>query len=102
MATPKEVVLQYWRENPLIDLTADLHQLKIPILDIKALRGDDQEEQRKQHLKDLATAEAPSHVRTVFLYDTRHFVMYHRPEVFDRLLTDSIAGRKVNDFMPVK
>lgn len=95
LATDRGVMLQYWRENPLIDLTGFLKQLKIPILNLKALRGKDQEQQHAQHLKDLQTAGVPSQVQAVFLYETRHFLMDHRPEVFDRLLADFIAGKKL-------
>jgi pimeloyl-ACP methyl ester carboxylesterase len=95
MATDRGVMLQYWRENPLIDLTGFLNQLRIPILDLKALRGKDQTQQRTQHLKDLQAAGAPAQVRTVFLYETRHVLMDHRPEEFDRLLADFIAGGKL-------
>ena len=98
MATPREVLLQYWRENVLVDLTSDLQRLKIPILDIKALRGSDIETKRAQHLEDLAKAGASDRVKTVFFYDTRHFVADHRPEAFDHTLAAFIAGRKVEDY----
>lgn len=100
MATDRDVMLQYWRENLLIDLTGFVKQLKIPLLDLKALRGKDQQQQRAQHRKDLQTAGVPPQVQTVFLYETRHFLMDHRPEVFDRLLADFVAGRKLPESVP--
>lgn len=102
MATPREVVLQYWSENPLIDLTGAMHKITAPILNIRPLRGDDQSVKREQHLADLAAADTPGTVQTVFLYDTRHFVMFHRPEVLDRLIADFLAGREVGDFVPAE
>lgn len=86
MATPKNVVLQYWRENPLIDLTADLKRVSVPILDVQALYGSNQDSSRVQHLADLAAAGAPRNVTTIFMEDTRHHVQYHRPEALDSLI----------------
>lgn len=100
MATSRTALIQYWRENTLIDLTAETRQLKIPVLDLKALRGSEPEAQRESHLEDLRAAELPPGVETVFLYDTSHFVMEHRPEVFDRLVADFLAGRELEDVRP--
>jgi hypothetical protein len=36
----------------------------------------------------------------VLLYETQHFLMDHRPEVFDRLLADFIAGKKLPEGIP--
>ncbi len=84
-----------WRVSKSFSLSFGLrHELQ------NHLRGKDQERQREQHLKDLKTAGAPAHVQTIFLYETRHFVMDHRPEIFDRLLADFIAGRKLPDSVP--
>ena len=51
MATSPDAVLQYWRENPLIDLTAALHQIAVPILDIQSFTGADQQGRRRNILK---------------------------------------------------
>lgn len=100
MATDRTALLQYWRENLLIDLSAELRALKLPILDLRAIRGGDMEHQRKQHLEVMAAERSPSNVKTVFLYDTSHFVMEHRPELFDRIVADFVAGREIQDFRP--
>ena len=99
MATPKPVLLQYWRENLLIDLTTDMKKLDIPILDIKALVNDP-ETVRRQHLADLKKAGVPAGVKTIFMYMTSHFVMIHRPLVLDSLISKFISGETITDFHP--
>jgi pimeloyl-ACP methyl ester carboxylesterase len=100
MATPREAVIQYWRENLLIDLDADLRKLRIPVLDLQPLAGPDQETKRAAHLENLRAASAPDGVRARFLFDTRHFVMFDRPEVLDRLIAHEIAGEPISDWHP--
>lgn len=100
MATDRTAMLQYWRENMLVDLTADLHQISAPILDIQSFAGKDQKKQKEQHLKTLALAKAPSNVKTVIMYDTKHFIMYHRPQALDCLIADFILGNPLSDFAP--
>jgi hypothetical protein len=63
MATSKEALLQYWRENVLIDLTAAASRLTIPILDIKCLNGQEQEQQRKTHLDNLNSVAESLNIR---------------------------------------
>lgn len=95
MATDRTSLIQYWRENPLIDLNAELRKLRLPILDIQAMRGGDYEEQKHAHLDTLKKAGSPDTVQTIFLEDTSHFVMEHRPQLLDRIVADFVAGRKV-------
>lgn len=102
MATDRTAMLQYWRENMLIDLTGYLHQIEVPILDIQAFSGKDQKGQKAQHLADLATANAPKNIQNVFMYDTKHFVMYHRPSQLDCLIEDFIKGKPLVDFAPAE
>jgi pimeloyl-ACP methyl ester carboxylesterase len=97
MATSKDVVLQYWRENFLVDLTEKTLSLRIPILDIKCLNGPNQEASRQAHIDNLTNAGIVSKVKTVFLYDTSHFVMLHRPIELDQLIRDFVEGRNVAD-----
>ncbi len=98
MATDRDVVLQYWRENMLIDLTASLHKISVPILDIQSFTGKDQTSQKLQHLKALKEANVPSNVHSIFMYDTKHFIMYHRPLAFDCIIEDFILDKPVRDF----
>ena len=51
MATDRKAMLQYWRENLLIDLTSDLQKLTIPVLDIQSFSGKDQKNQKEQYLE---------------------------------------------------
>ncbi|MCB9297695.1 MAG: alpha/beta hydrolase [Lewinellaceae bacterium] len=102
MATDREAMLQYWRENPLIDLTADLQKLSIPVLDIQSFTGADQKGQKEQYLETLRAAGAPAGVKAVFMYDTKHFIMYHRPAELDCLIESFIAGKEVVDFAPAE
>lgn len=102
MATDRKTMLQYWRENPLIGLTADLQKLSIPILDIQSFTGADQKGQKEQYLETLRAAGAPANVQPVFMYDTKHFIMYQRPAELDCLIWDFISGRKVVDFAPAE
>lgn len=100
MASDQDAVLQYWRENPLIDLTAYLHQIKGPVLAIQSFTGSDQSDQKEQYLEILKAANAPSNIHPVFMYDTKHFIMYHRPLQFDCMVENFILGKTVVDFAP--
>src|SRR5262245_158724 len=100
MATAKEALLQYWRENVLIDLTSAARRLAIPILDIRCLNGTEQEQQRKTHLDNLRHAGLSAMVKTIFFYDTRHYVMFQRPRELDRVIGEYLNGKAVGDFKP--
>jgi len=102
MATDRTSMLQYWRENFLIDFSDLLRTIDIPVLDVKAIRRRDKtpEQTRAKHLSSMKEAGAGRNVRTVFFYDTNHFVMEDRPELVDRVVADFIAGRPVSDFRP--
>ena len=100
MATPKHVLIQYWRENPLIDLTADLRKLKIPILDIQSFTGEDQEKQKSDYLNFMKKIKSPKNVKSIFFFDTRHYVMFQRPTELENTISDFVNGKKVSDFVP--
>ena len=100
MATNPDAVLQYWRENPIVDLTAHLKEVTVPVLDIQSFTGEDQQAQKAQYLEDLKTAGTASNVQSVFMYDTKHFIMYHRPLVLDCLIRDFISGKALYDYAP--
>ena len=100
VATDKESLLQYWRENVLIDLSAHLRKIAVPILDIQAFSGKDQNQLRKQYEESLQQAQAPNNVQSVFMYDTKHHIMYHRPLELDCLIFDFLNGKPLTDFAP--
>jgi pimeloyl-ACP methyl ester carboxylesterase len=100
MATPKEVVLEYWRENVLVDVTGATKSLRVPILQIMCLRGDDQEGQRTKHLEAMKRAGVLAQVRTIFFRDTTHFVMFHRPQQLDEAVSRFMLGEEAVDFVP--
>ncbi|MGH1363867.1 MAG: alpha/beta hydrolase [Calditrichia bacterium] len=99
MATNRQAMLQYWRENLLVDLSASLIRLKIPVLDIQSFTGEDQLAQKKQHLETLRLANAPDNVQSVFMFDTKHFIMYHRPLVLDKFVADFIKDKPIADYV---
>ena len=79
MATSRRVLLQYWRENLLIDLTAVTRSLRVPVLTVKALQGADQDKQRAAHDSVQRAVGVSGRVRTTYLLDTGHYVMHERP-----------------------
>ncbi len=83
MATSKVALIQYWRENLIVDLDSYLHELKIPVLNIQSFVGKNQEEQKERHYAELREVGNPTNVTTVILFDTYHFIMQHRPEILD-------------------
>lgn len=101
MATDRPTMLQYWRENMMIDLTKDLNSLTIQVLDIQSFTGEKQSEQKLQHLATLAKANVNANVKSVFMYDTKHFIMYHRPEQLDCLINNFIEGKTLTDYAPI-
>ncbi len=100
MATNRGAMLQYWRENLLVDLTGYLHQITVPILDIQSFKGKEQDKQKEQYLETLKESNAPAQLQSVIMYDTKHFIMYHRPLKLDCIIADFLAGKKLMDFAP--
>jgi pimeloyl-ACP methyl ester carboxylesterase len=99
MATDRTTMLQYWRENMLIDL--ELEKVAIPILDIQSFTGKNQEEKKKQYLVKLEKFNDAKNVTPVFMYDTKHFIMFHRPLKLDCLIDDFILGKQLKDYAPI-
>lgn len=100
MATPKEVMLQYWRENSLVDTNRLVADLTTPVLDLQAVptpssAGDSV---RAAYRDQLSRADAPSTFHTVFLGRTSHFVMEQRPELLDRMISEYLEGRLPEDY----
>ena len=102
MATDRRSMLQYWRENLLIDFDVFLRRLECPVLDINAISPSVKtpEVAREKHLAAMNAAGAPENVQTIFFYETRHFVMEDRHELLDRVVAEFVAGRDVADFRP--
>lgn len=97
MATSKVALIQYWRENLIVDLDAYLHRLNIPILNIQSFIGKNQQEQKRKHLAELRAVGNPKHVKTVILYDTYHFIMQHRPAILDHCIKAFINDQELEE-----
>lgn len=102
MATPPEVVLQYWRENHLVDLNPLLAAIDVPILDLKAIpaSADDVEAYRESRRRHLAENGDPPAVRSIFFHGTGHFIHEVRAEEVDRVIADFLEGRPLPDEIP--
>ena len=102
MATAQEVMLQCWREMWLWDLNPIVRSLQIPVLDIRALKPNDKnpENTRAEYLKRLEDIDVPDTHHALFLHQTNHAVEGQRPEVFDRLVSEFIAGELPGDWRP--
>ncbi len=102
MATPKEVVLQCWREMWMWDLNPAIRRLDVPLLDLQALKPNDpdQEQTRRDYLSRLKQVGVPDTHQAIFLYHTRHAIEGHRPEEFDRLVRAFLEGNEVSNFRP--
>lgn len=84
MATPPAVVIQYWRENSLVDLNPLLAAIPARILDLKALPGSADPEEYRAERCDSWTRNCPDcRVRTVLVPESGHFVHETRPQVVD-------------------
>ena len=90
MATPVDVVIQYWRENSISDLNALWKRIDVPVLDIKAIPSTtvDPDKARRDRLDQLRANGLTSNVRTVFIDGASHFVHESRPAMVDSLIAD--------------
>ena len=102
MASDRTAIVQYWRENALTDLTAYLQRIKVPILNIQSFVGKNQEEQKINYLEHLKGVKAPSNVQSIFMFDTKHFIMFHRPLALDCIIENFLKDQTVKDFAPIK
>lgn len=102
MATPKEVVLQCWREMWMWDLNPIVRELDVPLLDLRALRPNDPDPNatRTAYLARLESIGTPESHRPVFLFDTLHAIEGQRPLVFDDLVQRFLAGESTEDYVP--
>ncbi len=95
MATSPEVVIQYWRENHLIDLNPLLTSIKAPMLDLKALpTGRDSAayalDRRHHWQENCPTCE----VNTILLRETGHFIHETAPLDVDRFIEAFLRERR--------
>jgi pimeloyl-ACP methyl ester carboxylesterase len=89
MATPRDVVLQYWAENSLTDMNPLLDALGVPVLDVKAVAPGADRAQAVAARKEMWDRNGrPPGLRTVYLDDTTHHVLEHRPGAVD----DAVAA----------
>jgi pimeloyl-ACP methyl ester carboxylesterase len=88
MATPMDVVLQYWRENSIDDLNPLWSRISVPVLDVKGISASstDPAKERTDRLAQLRANGVPDRVQTVFLDSTGHFVHEVRPASIDSLI----------------
>lgn len=99
MATPKEVVLQCWREMWMWDLNPILRAAPFPVLDLRALKPSDpdMDATRDAYLERIEAVGVPESHQVVFLYATRHAIEGQRPEVFDELVAAFLRGDALED-----
>jgi len=102
MATPPDVVFQYWRENGLMDVNKNFAKINIPVLEIKSIseRQTDHAAAMKRYLSRYDTIAHPAQLKTVFIHNTGHHQIEERPYEIDQLLDDYIQGKKVADVYP--
>lgn len=96
MATDREAMMQYWRENLLDDGNAAFLSLDVPFLDVRAIRPwDETPEATIAGIEETIERIGPGPAyRRLILRDTPHFVMEERPELLDRIVADFLADRE--------
>lgn len=103
VATEKEVVFQYWRENLLQDINPLFKELKMTYFDLQTLSAskEDQEQARVDHLANLEAAGVPAGYQATYIHKSSHFMMEERPEVLDRMIKEIVfEGTKPDDWWP--
>ena len=75
MATPRDVVMQYWREGIIRDLNAAFRAVRQPLLDVKAIapRIENQDSAIAAHAARITAVGAPLGYERVVLARTTHF-----------------------------
>lgn len=104
MATHRDVVLQYWAENSLTDMNPLVAALRIPVLDVKAVApGADRADAVAARDEMWDRNGRPAELRTVYLDDTTHHVLEHRPEEIDAAVAaylSELANRRAGSASP--
>ena len=98
MATPREVVTEYWRENLLRDLNVPLGRLTKPLLNVRAYGVDRvaAQPQFESHLAVLASVSTEARVTTVAAYGSGHFLHEQHPIFFDELVRRFVAAEPLS------
>jgi len=102
MATPREVVFQYWRENGLRNINTDFGKVNIPVLEVKSISPiqPDPEDAKKRYRARYDTMPTPKLLRTVFIKNTGHYQVEQRPEIIDEIVRKVVSGDLVEDYDP--
>lgn len=104
MSTPRNVMNAYFFEFYMAfpRRNQQLEGMKVPLLDIRAIRPwwTDQAERRQKIEDALATADLPEGYNLVFMYGSGHHVVEYQPEALDEMVATFISGETVEDFHP--
>ncbi len=102
MATPKDVVFQYWRENGLTDTNDAFAGVEIPVLEVKSIpRGQmDIAGAKKRYLAQYETAPHSANFETIFIEKTGHHQVEERPELIDEIVWKFATGEALTDYSP--
>lgn len=102
MGTSRTAVFQYWRENLLVDLNPILQGLSMPLLDVQVVSptAADPEGTRRSYEDQMADVGPSDRLHTVWVYETFHQILEHRPEVVDEMVAAFVEGRTPDDVRP--
>jgi prolyl oligopeptidase len=97
MATPPDIVMQYWREGIIRDVNRELRALRVPLLDVKAISPAvvNADSARRAYAARMDSVGLPSAYRREFLDRARHFFIEEASPA-DAIVRDfarTIAGR---------
>lgn len=104
MATPKDVLFQYWRENGLQDINDMYASLSMPVLEIKSIspRQPDPTDARLRYLAQYETAPHPKNLETVFLFNSGHYQLEHHFDAVNDMIWKYVSGQPVSDVDPLQ
>ncbi len=96
MATDRRALFAYWSENLFFDVDQVLAKLKMPVLDIDAVR----EEKNlltvaRQRTLELQSTGIGDNLQQTIILGSGHFVMEDQPAVLDQVIEDFIAGKLI-------
>ena len=102
MATPRDVVFQYWRENGLVNINDAFARIKIPVLEVKSIppQQEDVEAGKKRYLARYETAPHPESFKTVFVEKSGHHIIEQRPMIIDEIVERFVKGGDIFDYSP--
>ena len=104
MATPQDVVFQYWRENGLTNTNDAFGLIDIPVLEVKSIspRETDSAQKKHDYLAQYETTPHPRQMKTIFIENSYHFIHEQRPEIIDEIVAKFAAGEALSDYAPPK